>query len=402
MTKSQERVLAFLFGVCFVVVLLVLAIVFPNPTPFQYTVFRIVLALAAAGTAAMIPGFITARVSTVIRAGGALAVFVIVFFFSPAGLVKSEQEIELDEPLVMSTPKMDVQIFNGIIRAAHAAPQSDRIDVLRVTDPDDLMEAGVLLKRYDRVIINNVRAVMPPGATLVANDIEGTGAAAIVGKDFSVVARRMSNMTVDGSGSLALNSSAGNVFLYVKQIHNSRLLAKGADGKPGKDGQAGVRGRDGANGRDGRCREFAYRGANRGEDGGNGTNGGDGTDGENGEPGGTITLTTIVSPIASQVDVSGGAGGKGGDGGAPGGFGRGGSGGRGCTGLGGSQSNQANGRDGLPGERGKDGNDGQAGASGEYRLIIVKRFDRVASALAQHTNDQLHSALRDLYRGGGT
>jgi hypothetical protein len=75
--KSVERYFAFGFGIVFVVVLMVLAIYFPNPTPFQYTVFRIVLALASGGVAAMIPGFLTVQVSTWLRAGGTLAVFVI-------------------------------------------------------------------------------------------------------------------------------------------------------------------------------------------------------------------------------------------------------------------------------------------------------------------------------------
>lgn len=90
MTKSVQRQTAFAFGVIFVVVLLVLAMAVPNPTPFQYTVFRIVLSLAAAGVAAMIPGFIEVEVSGWVRAGGALAVFVIVFFYNPAAIVVPE------------------------------------------------------------------------------------------------------------------------------------------------------------------------------------------------------------------------------------------------------------------------------------------------------------------------
>lgn len=87
LTKTQQSTLAFLFGVVFVVVLLVIAIGFPTPTPFQYTVFRIVLALAAAGVAAMIPGFISVEFKTWVKAGGALAVFVIVYFVNPASLL---------------------------------------------------------------------------------------------------------------------------------------------------------------------------------------------------------------------------------------------------------------------------------------------------------------------------
>lgn len=87
MTKTDEKKYAYFFGVVFVVVLLVLAIAVPNPNAFQYTVFRIVLALAAAGVAAMIPGFLQVTVSNWIRAGGALAIFVIVYFYAPAALV---------------------------------------------------------------------------------------------------------------------------------------------------------------------------------------------------------------------------------------------------------------------------------------------------------------------------
>ncbi len=79
---ETEIIVAFIFGVAFIVTMLVLAIFFPRPTPFQYTVFRVTLALAAAGVAAMIPGFIildfNPGAAVLIRAGGALAVFVVV------------------------------------------------------------------------------------------------------------------------------------------------------------------------------------------------------------------------------------------------------------------------------------------------------------------------------------
>jgi hypothetical protein len=58
---AREKIAAFAFGVIFVVALLVLAIVFPHPTPFQYTVFRIILAVACAGVASVIPGILSVR-----------------------------------------------------------------------------------------------------------------------------------------------------------------------------------------------------------------------------------------------------------------------------------------------------------------------------------------------------
>lgn len=98
---TSQIIIAFIFGVTFVVALVILAIAFPKPTPFQYGVFRITLSLAAAGVAAMMPGFINLEVNPnvglLIRAGGALAVFVIVFFFNPAQL--AIQDSEAPQPL---------------------------------------------------------------------------------------------------------------------------------------------------------------------------------------------------------------------------------------------------------------------------------------------------------------
>lgn len=88
--KANTILLAFFFGLCFVAALLVLAVWFPEPTAFQYTVFRITLALAAAGIAGVIPGMIRLKMQPgamlIIHAGGALAVFVIVYLFAPAAL----------------------------------------------------------------------------------------------------------------------------------------------------------------------------------------------------------------------------------------------------------------------------------------------------------------------------
>jgi hypothetical protein len=91
---AHTKLLAFFFGLCFVAAALVLAICFPDPTAFQYTVFRIVLALAAAGVAGVIPGMIRLKVqpgtALLIHAGGALAVFVMVYLLAPAALTKEQ------------------------------------------------------------------------------------------------------------------------------------------------------------------------------------------------------------------------------------------------------------------------------------------------------------------------
>lgn len=88
--KKKQIVIAFIFGTIFCVALIFWSILQPTPSPAQYVVFRTILALSAAGVAAMVPGFINVDLNTkknlIIRASGALAVFVIVFFFNPAPL----------------------------------------------------------------------------------------------------------------------------------------------------------------------------------------------------------------------------------------------------------------------------------------------------------------------------
>ncbi|MCI0558143.1 MAG: hypothetical protein MN733_06580 [Nitrososphaera sp.] len=98
MTKPTERAIAYTIAVVFMVFMLSIAISVPNPTSFQYTVFRTVLALAGGGFASMIPGFISVQVRRAVRAGGALAVFVVLYFFSPAALVLNPSDISTVVP----------------------------------------------------------------------------------------------------------------------------------------------------------------------------------------------------------------------------------------------------------------------------------------------------------------
>ena len=87
--QGWELKAIFSFGVVFVLILVLIAVILPQPTEFQQLVFRIVLALAASGIGALVPGFLTIRYKNFLRAGGALAVFAIVYFFNPATLVGS-------------------------------------------------------------------------------------------------------------------------------------------------------------------------------------------------------------------------------------------------------------------------------------------------------------------------
>jgi hypothetical protein len=86
MSKKLQTILSFVFGVTFILLLLGTAYLTPNPSSYQYMVFRVVLALAGGGVVATFPGFIELKLGNWLRAGGALAVFAIIYFFSPAVL----------------------------------------------------------------------------------------------------------------------------------------------------------------------------------------------------------------------------------------------------------------------------------------------------------------------------
>ncbi|MCI0660323.1 MAG: hypothetical protein L0220_04545 [Acidobacteria bacterium] len=87
-TARLNTLLAYVFGAVFVIAILLLVVFIPNPTPVQYHFFVIVMSLAAGGVATVMTGMIDVRASfgkkLAIGATGALAVFVIVFFFLPA------------------------------------------------------------------------------------------------------------------------------------------------------------------------------------------------------------------------------------------------------------------------------------------------------------------------------
>lgn len=91
MEKKPSAVVAMPFGILFLITMLGIAIYFPEPTPFQYTVFRSVLALAAAGVATMLPELFKLKLRGVRIACGAIAVFLIVYAVTPAAIPVNEK-----------------------------------------------------------------------------------------------------------------------------------------------------------------------------------------------------------------------------------------------------------------------------------------------------------------------
>jgi hypothetical protein len=81
---ATERWFAFAFGVIFSSVLLYLGAVQTNPTPLQIKIDVTILALAAAGVGAILPGSLHVSYRGYLRAGGALGLFALVFLSEPA------------------------------------------------------------------------------------------------------------------------------------------------------------------------------------------------------------------------------------------------------------------------------------------------------------------------------
>ncbi len=87
-SHQLEMVLAFVFGVIAIGVVLWLAFRSNAISEQQFEILRILIALAGGGVAAVIPGFLDVSIKPTaklaLRAGGALAVFVVLYFWSPA------------------------------------------------------------------------------------------------------------------------------------------------------------------------------------------------------------------------------------------------------------------------------------------------------------------------------
>ncbi|HJS84244.1 MAG TPA: hypothetical protein VJ779_02160 [Acetobacteraceae bacterium] len=86
--RGLETGLALLFGCAALAAVLWLAFRGGDLGDRQFEILRIVLALAGGGVGAVIPGFLDLNVKAgaalALRAGGALAVFVVLYFWSPA------------------------------------------------------------------------------------------------------------------------------------------------------------------------------------------------------------------------------------------------------------------------------------------------------------------------------
>lgn len=81
-----------ILGIGLIISSIILALKIPNPTKTQFFVFRVVLALGGACIGAIIPGFIEFEgdiQELTFRAGGAMALLIVFYWFNPPELVRS-------------------------------------------------------------------------------------------------------------------------------------------------------------------------------------------------------------------------------------------------------------------------------------------------------------------------
>jgi len=78
-------------GVVFLIVILVVTYLTPFPTQFQSGAFWVILSLAAAACASVIPGFFEFKYQGIVKAGGAIGIFCLMYFYSPDIISKTSQ-----------------------------------------------------------------------------------------------------------------------------------------------------------------------------------------------------------------------------------------------------------------------------------------------------------------------
>lgn len=89
--KSTNLKFPVIAGITLIVLILCLILYFPCPTSSQFFVFRIVLAIAVAGFASIIPGFFRLKYRRIVSAGGALAVFAFIYIINPGTIITEDR-----------------------------------------------------------------------------------------------------------------------------------------------------------------------------------------------------------------------------------------------------------------------------------------------------------------------
>jgi hypothetical protein len=135
-----KTLIAFAFGAIFIITILVFTAVVKDPSPTEVWTYRIILALAAAGVAAILPGFIDIKYKGFVQAGGAIGVFVLILLAFPAPETK---------PQVAPTPAPETAKVETTTPQAVVWPTEDPDFVARKYV--ELVDNGKYLEAYEQI-----------------------------------------------------------------------------------------------------------------------------------------------------------------------------------------------------------------------------------------------------------
>jgi hypothetical protein len=166
----------FFVGTGFLLIILAIAFFGDDPTPAQFMIYRIVIALAGAAFAVALSGTLSVNFPLFqrgeVKATAAFAVFVILYFFTPASLAVSDAEIESrllleeyyggSEALANSKRSVSSIWAPGtrgyeLFAATPEFPDSDHLESVQtyidqsMTNPDYYQEFVAVANYFDRV-----------------------------------------------------------------------------------------------------------------------------------------------------------------------------------------------------------------------------------------------------------
>lgn len=120
----------FIFGSLFLLIVLGIVAFGGDPTPTQYQLYRIIIALGGAGFAVALTGSLEVQFPLLgngfVKATAAFGVFVVLFFFSPAGLAVDEGKLEA----------------NRLIDQYFASPDSEVVTARKLLGDNWSLETG--------------------------------------------------------------------------------------------------------------------------------------------------------------------------------------------------------------------------------------------------------------------
>jgi hypothetical protein len=112
---AASRISSWSFIASGILVLMVfLAVLFDKcPSPGQLLVYRIMLSIGAAGLAAALPGFIELKINGLVTAGGAMAIFYVVYSIEPAAMVVNDHCLSFTVVAHVEQPNGEVSPFTN-------------------------------------------------------------------------------------------------------------------------------------------------------------------------------------------------------------------------------------------------------------------------------------------------